>query len=487
MSRIVQDYDRIYQTKLERRLRIRWMESRDPEDQPVPEYDLDSEDERWLPSISSKCRGVTEPELKTAFEFAFDKMEKLIRETKKMPAFEDAEKVISPYLKPGVLKDVYDYFIEKRQRVGVSMIRRFQIPRTHSGAPIGVTTRGGAARRKILHQNDVEGYMRLQELRDDFVRAREIMDALKRREKLKKEALEQTRGIFELNVKESQMPKPPPGTVDANLKIKLREKAKVRAKKEREASRAKARLERRGKKGAAGAGGSRRGSNATSVSGAESSSSSMEIVSEYYSSEMSDPPERETFYDNQYAQYQRERNTLFRHPGQPAGRATQQFRVARGGRVMVDWVPDTDAYERGYNDDEVIIGWDSLLEARYLDEHAVPTTSTFSSLSNKPYTDKPAAMSADTGKQPSSAIGQGLAEPTDMPVSAMIFKRRAMLQAQNKEREEQEAAQRAVAAVAASEAGAVPANAAVPMDISAPHPAAAAAAAGGAGAPGNAT
>ncbi|XP_046404617.1 enhancer of polycomb homolog 1 [Ischnura elegans] len=172
-------------------------------EQDIPDYDMDSEDERWV-NAQSKKMDITA----LKFEEMMDRLEKASGQTvvtlqeAKILLKEDDDLTIA----------VYDYWLNKRLKTQHPLIPQMKSEgRVGSGSSAGGGSSASAASNPYLafrrrtekmqtrknRKNDETSYEKMLKLRRDLVRATTILEMVKRREKLKREYLHLSIEVFE--------------------------------------------------------------------------------------------------------------------------------------------------------------------------------------------------------------------------------------------------------------------------------------------------
>ncbi|XP_037091695.1 enhancer of polycomb homolog 1-like [Pollicipes pollicipes] len=164
-------------------------------DNDVPEYDLDSEDEKW---INAQVKKMDVPLTYDQFEEMMDRLEKgsgqqvITLKEAKLLLKEDDDLIVA----------VYDYWLNKRLRLQYPLIPAVKTEKTaglaHTNNPyIAFRRRLEKMQTRKNRKNDEASYEKMLKLRRDLSRAVTILEMVKRREKMKKEHLHLTVEIFE--------------------------------------------------------------------------------------------------------------------------------------------------------------------------------------------------------------------------------------------------------------------------------------------------
>ncbi|XP_071447247.1 enhancer of polycomb homolog 1 isoform X2 [Hetaerina americana] len=172
-------------------------------EQDIPDYDMDSEDERWVNAQSKKMEITA-----IKFEEMMDRLEKASGQTvvtlqeAKILLKEDDDLTIA----------VFDYWLNKRLKTQHPLIPQMKCEgRVGSGGSAGGGSSASAASNPYLafrrrtekmqtrknRKNDETSYEKMLKLRRDLLRATTILEMVKRREKLKRECLHLSIEIFE--------------------------------------------------------------------------------------------------------------------------------------------------------------------------------------------------------------------------------------------------------------------------------------------------
>ncbi|KAI3720228.1 hypothetical protein L6452_21141 [Arctium lappa] len=172
------------------------------------EYDLDNEDEDWLEEFN-KERKILPAEM---FETVFFKLEVLDHKTREragvitptlgapIPVLltfaAAAEALQALNIKYGVFQSIYNYWKEKRERWQKPVLRRLQPPPpVNDTNPYNVFRPREKAhrlhtRRMQRRENNVQSFEKLRQVRRNLEQAKNLLDALIKREEKKREVIE---------------------------------------------------------------------------------------------------------------------------------------------------------------------------------------------------------------------------------------------------------------------------------------------------------
>ncbi|GIY05688.1 enhancer of polycomb homolog 1 [Caerostris extrusa] len=159
-------------------------------DQDIPDYDIDSEDEKWL-SLQAERLDIKALQ----FEEMMDRLEK-----------SSGQQVITLKEAKLLLKDdddiiiaVYDYWLNKRLRIQRPLIPQVKTEKRDGSTNNNpyVAFRRRTEKMQTRKENDETSYEKMLKLRRDLDRAVAMLDMVKRREKTKRELIHLTVEIFE--------------------------------------------------------------------------------------------------------------------------------------------------------------------------------------------------------------------------------------------------------------------------------------------------
>ncbi|XP_018333423.1 uncharacterized protein LOC108742649 isoform X2 [Agrilus planipennis] len=161
-------------------------------EQDIIDYDMDSEDERWLMSQTQKL------ELSPLkFEEMMDKLEKSSGQT--VVTLNEAKALLKE--DDDLIIAVYDYWLNKRLKTQHTLIPQVK---TEHRAGIALNNPYLAFRRRTEkmqtrknRKNDESSYEKMLKLRRDLCRAVTLLELVKRREKIKREYVHLTIEVFE--------------------------------------------------------------------------------------------------------------------------------------------------------------------------------------------------------------------------------------------------------------------------------------------------
>ncbi|XP_022243392.1 enhancer of polycomb homolog 1-like isoform X2 [Limulus polyphemus] len=161
-------------------------------DHDIPDYDMDSDDERWLTQQAKKME-VTPLQ----FEEMMDRLEKssgqqvVTLKEAKLLLKEDDDLIIA----------VYDYWLNKRLRMQYPLILQVKTEKrdgsTTNNPYVAFRRRTEKMQTRKNRKNDETSYEKMLKLRRDLSRAVTLLEMVKRREKTKREHLHLTVEIFE--------------------------------------------------------------------------------------------------------------------------------------------------------------------------------------------------------------------------------------------------------------------------------------------------
>lgn len=164
-------------------------------DQDLPDYDMDSEDERFFHDVLKGQKKFEVSEL--TFEDMIDRLEKnsghnvVSAKEAKLLLKEDDELILA----------VYDYWVDKRLRLKQPLMPTVKSDKrdgTSGNNPyIAFRRRTEKMQTRKNRKNDEASYEKMLKLRRDLSRAVTLLEMVKRREKTKKEGLNLTADIFE--------------------------------------------------------------------------------------------------------------------------------------------------------------------------------------------------------------------------------------------------------------------------------------------------
>ncbi|XP_019630045.1 PREDICTED: enhancer of polycomb homolog 1-like isoform X2 [Branchiostoma belcheri] len=164
-------------------------------EQDYPEYDMDSDDERWMNSHNKRSSAMTlEPQ---QFEEMMDRLEKgsgqqpvTLQEAKLLLKEDD-----------DLIKAVYDYWLKKRNKSPHPLIAQVRTEKrdgsTTNNPYVAFRRRTEKMQTRKNRKNDEASYEKMLKLRRDLNRAVTLLEMVKRREKSKRELLHLTIEIVE--------------------------------------------------------------------------------------------------------------------------------------------------------------------------------------------------------------------------------------------------------------------------------------------------
>ncbi|XP_037572908.1 enhancer of polycomb homolog 1 [Dermacentor silvarum] len=161
-------------------------------DQDIPDYDMDSEDEKWLTQQAKKME--INP---LQFEEMMDRLEK-----------GSGQQVVTLHEAKTLLKEdddliiaVYDYWLNKRLRTQCPLVPQVKSEKrdgsNNSNPYVAFRRRTEKMQTRKNRKNDEASYEKMLKLRRDLSRAVTLLEMVKRREKTKREHLHLTIEVFE--------------------------------------------------------------------------------------------------------------------------------------------------------------------------------------------------------------------------------------------------------------------------------------------------
>lgn len=163
-----------------------------------PDYDLDSEDEEWLMK-TAKIYPYTTP---LKFERLMDTFEKQQNNSQQVIQLSEAKRLagVRNADEENLVTEVYDYWVDKRYdkkkplMPSVKLEKRDGIP---SNSPyVAFRRRMEKMQTRKNRKNDETSYEKMLKLRRDLNRAKNILDMIRRRERLKRDELSVEVDIF---------------------------------------------------------------------------------------------------------------------------------------------------------------------------------------------------------------------------------------------------------------------------------------------------
>lgn len=161
-------------------------------DQDIPDYDMDTDDEKWLNQQAKKMDICP-----LQFEEMMDRLEKssgqqvITLKEAKLLLKEDDDLIIA----------VYDYWLNKRLRTQHPLIPQVKTEKrdgsTNNNPYVAFRRRTEKMQTRKNRKNDETSYEKMLKLRRDLSRAVTLLEMVKRREKTKREQLHLTIEIFE--------------------------------------------------------------------------------------------------------------------------------------------------------------------------------------------------------------------------------------------------------------------------------------------------
>lgn len=184
-------YDKVYPANYKQPRQLIHMQPFTME-QDIPDYDMDSEDERWLQSQTSKL------ELSPLkFEEMMDRLEKSSGQT--VVTLNEAKALLKE--DDDLIIAVFDYWLNKRLKTQHPLILSVKTEQRAGQAPnnpyLAFRRRTEKMQTRKNRKNDEASYEKMIKLRRDLCRAVTLLEFVKKREKLKREYVHLTVEVFE--------------------------------------------------------------------------------------------------------------------------------------------------------------------------------------------------------------------------------------------------------------------------------------------------
>lgn len=167
-------------------------------EQDYPDYDMDSEDEDWF-----QRNAKVYPDLTTMqFERLIDKFEQQQLGSSKALELPEAKLIAGARNaeEEGLVTEIYDYWVEKRLKTKIPLrptVRQEKREGTSSKSPyIAFRKRTEKMQTRKNRKNDEASYEKMLKLRRDLNRAANLLDLVKKRERMKRDHLNITVDIF---------------------------------------------------------------------------------------------------------------------------------------------------------------------------------------------------------------------------------------------------------------------------------------------------
>lgn len=161
-------------------------------EQDIPDYDMDSEDERWL---ASQAKKLDLTPLK--FEEMMDRLEKSSGQT--VVSLNDAKAFLKE--DDDLIIAVFDYWLNKRLKTKHPLILSVKTEHRTGSVPnnpyLAFRRRTEKMQTRKNRKNDETSYEKMLKLRRDLIRAVTLLELVKRREKTKREYLHLTIEVYE--------------------------------------------------------------------------------------------------------------------------------------------------------------------------------------------------------------------------------------------------------------------------------------------------
>ncbi|XP_786911.3 enhancer of polycomb homolog 1 [Strongylocentrotus purpuratus] len=162
-------------------------------EQDIPDYDMDSGDERWLNEEAKLFTDITP----IKFEIMMDRLEK--GSGQRVMNLKDAKALLKE--DDDLIIAVYDYWLNKRVGVGHSLIPEVKQEKrdgsTSNNPYVAFRRRTEKMQTRKNRKNDEVSYEKMLKLKRDLSKAVTLLEMVKRREKSKRENLHLTIEIFE--------------------------------------------------------------------------------------------------------------------------------------------------------------------------------------------------------------------------------------------------------------------------------------------------
>lgn len=167
-------------------------------DQDYPDYDMDSEDEEWFLKNAKAYPDLTS----LHFERLMDKFEQ--QQQGRVKALDYREvRLLLDVKNPeeeGLMEQVFDYWLDKRLRLGIPLrptVRQEKREGVSSNSPyIAFRKRTEKMQTRKNRKNDEASYEKMLKLKRDLNRAVNLLDMVKKRERIKRDQLSITVDIF---------------------------------------------------------------------------------------------------------------------------------------------------------------------------------------------------------------------------------------------------------------------------------------------------
>ncbi|XP_048002347.1 uncharacterized protein LOC125238902 [Leguminivora glycinivorella] len=191
------------------------------QEQEAPEYDIDSEDERWL-------KQQRHPELtELMFEQMMDKLEKSSGQT--VVTLNEAKLLLERH--DDLVIAVYDYWLNKRlktQHPLILSVKTESRPGQSSNNPyLAFRRRTEKMQTRKNRKNDESSYEKMLKLRRELARALSLLEMVARREKAKRELLRLTAAIAERRYHAGDFTEPQPRVVGHSTSVALPLRSRV--------------------------------------------------------------------------------------------------------------------------------------------------------------------------------------------------------------------------------------------------------------------
>ncbi|KAJ8679396.1 hypothetical protein QAD02_015183 [Eretmocerus hayati] len=184
-------YDRIYPTDYKLPRQLIHMQPFAME-QDIPDYDMDSEDEKWVGAQSRKMDLTP-----LQFEEMMDRLEKSSGQT--VVTLNEAKALLKE--DDDLIIAVFDYWLNKRLKTQHPLLLTVKTENRHGAAPnnpyLAFRRRTEKMQTRKNRKNDETSYEKMLKLRRDLSRAVTLLEMVKRREKTKREHLHLTIEVYE--------------------------------------------------------------------------------------------------------------------------------------------------------------------------------------------------------------------------------------------------------------------------------------------------
>lgn len=162
-------------------------------EQDFPDYDMDSEDEEWFLKNAKDLNPIQ-------FERIMDKLESQQQGRTKVLELDEAKLIAKDTEEENLVTEIYDYWVAKRLRVQIPLrptVKQEKREGVSSNSPyIAFRKRTEKMQTRKNRKNDEASYEKMLKLKRDLNRAVNLLDLVKRRERMKRDQLSITVDIF---------------------------------------------------------------------------------------------------------------------------------------------------------------------------------------------------------------------------------------------------------------------------------------------------